>query len=191
MSYTDPVQYSVELRNNRLQADEDTIGASPVMQIFHGAAKPATAATADAGTVAATLPLPSDWQDDPDAGAADKLGAWEDSSADDTGLARYWRIKEAGPGDCHMQGFCSQPWEQSTVYALNQQVSNANGVYICTTAGMSSGSGTGPSGTGSGISDGSAVWTYLGAASLVLQNVSLAAGQPVEVLSFTRTVGGA
>jgi hypothetical protein len=191
MSYTEAIQYSADIRNARLQSDETVVGTSPILVIFGGAAKPATCATADAGSALGTLALPSDWQAAPSGGAAAKAGTWEDTAADDTGIARYWRMYESGPGDCHMQGFVSQAWEQSTGYVLNQQVSNDNGVYICTTAGTSSGSGTGPSGTGTGITDGSAVWSYLGAKSLVLQNVSLATGQPIEITSFTRTVGGA
>jgi len=190
MAYTDAIQYDEATRNARLDSDEVVAGVDPDLVIFHGAAKPATCVTADAGTVLASMQLPTDWQDDAAGGSAAKLGTWEDTAADDTGLARYWRLKSSG-GTVRWQGFVSQAWEQSTPYVLNQQVSNDNGVYICTTAGTSSGSGTGPSGTGTGITDGSAVWSYLGGKSLVLQNVSLATGQPVTVSAFDRTAGGA
>jgi hypothetical protein len=47
-------------------------------------------------------------------------------------------------------------------YLLGAYVSNSGSVYRCTTAGTSAGSG-GPTGTGSGIVDGTCVWRYEGA----------------------------
>lgn len=53
-------------------------------------------------------------------------------------------------------------WAQSTAYKVHNLVSNGGNVYGCTTTGTSLGSGGGPTGTGSGISDGSCVWDYIG-----------------------------
>ena len=50
-------------------------------------------------------------------------------------------------------------WKLSTVYAVNDYAFNGAQLYICTTAGMSATSG-GPTGTGTGISDGAAVWNF-------------------------------
>lgn len=51
-------------------------------------------------------------------------------------------------------------WATSTAYTVGQCV-RANGLgYICITAGTSAGSGTGPSGTSSDITDGTAHWAY-------------------------------
>jgi len=50
-------------------------------------------------------------------------------------------------------------WKTSTVYALNARVSNAGATYICTTGGTS-GSGDGPVGGGSGITDGTVTWAF-------------------------------
>jgi hypothetical protein len=50
-------------------------------------------------------------------------------------------------------------WLASHAYTLNTFVSNGGNVYKCTTAGTSASSG-GPSGTGSGITDNTAVWAY-------------------------------
>lgn len=183
-------QFSTPVRNARAQAVEDTIGTSAKFKIFGGAAKPATPATADAGSQLAEMDLPSNWMDDPDGGEVAKLGTWEDTSADATGLARYYRIYDSGESACGMQGLVSMPWEASTEYALNVQVNNGGLVYICTTAGTSAGSG-GPTGTGTGITDGSAEWDYVGTVGLVLQNVSIASTQPVAVSSFTITEGNA
>lgn len=52
-------------------------------------------------------------------------------------------------------------WQTSHAYTAGAQVKDPNGIYRCTTGGTSSGSGTGPSGTGSGITDGSCVWLYV------------------------------
>jgi hypothetical protein len=50
-------------------------------------------------------------------------------------------------------------WAASTAYALNAYVRNSGGVYKCTTAGNSGTTG-GPTGTGTGIVDGTAQWAY-------------------------------
>ena len=54
------IQLSVAVRNARLDAIETQIGASAVLKIRTGA-PPATCATADSGTVLATVNLPADW----------------------------------------------------------------------------------------------------------------------------------
>jgi hypothetical protein len=55
----------------------------------------------------------------------------------------------------------SPAWAISTVYALNALVFNGDRLYRATTGGTSAGSGTGPSGTGSGIADNSVIWQYV------------------------------
>lgn len=52
-------------------------------------------------------------------------------------------------------------WAASTAYLLDATVRNGSNYYRCTTAGTSAAAG-GPSGTGSGIADGTAVWVYAG-----------------------------
>ena len=54
------LQYSVAVNNARLDAVETAIGASAVLK-FRTGAPPSTCATADSGTVLATLNLPADW----------------------------------------------------------------------------------------------------------------------------------
>ena len=98
------VQLSIPVRNARLDAIEADIGVSPVMEIRSGAA-PADCATADSGTVLATLTLPSDWMAAASSGSKAKSGTWQDASADDTGTAAHFRIYDtASPRVCHMQG---------------------------------------------------------------------------------------
>ena len=65
------VQLSIAARNARLDAIETTIGASAVLKIRTGA-QPATCATADSGTVLATINLPADWMAAASAGSKAK-----------------------------------------------------------------------------------------------------------------------
>lgn len=97
------LQFSVAVRNARLDAVESTIGTSAVMKIATGTV-PATCATADSGTVVATLSLPSDWLSNASSGAKAKSGTWQDTSADATGTAGYFRIYASDGTTCGMQG---------------------------------------------------------------------------------------
>ena len=97
------LQYGITLKNARLDVIETTIGTSPIMKIRSGA-PPATPATADSGTVLATLTLPSDWMGAASAGAKAMSGTWQDTSADNTGTAAHFRIYDSGGTTCHIQG---------------------------------------------------------------------------------------
>lgn len=97
------VQLSVAVRNARLDSIETTIGVSAVLKIRTGA-QPATCATADAGTVLATLSLPSDWMAAAGSGSKAMAGSWADSSADATGTAAHWRLYATDGTTCHAQG---------------------------------------------------------------------------------------
>jgi hypothetical protein len=94
-------QFSVAARNAALDSIETAIGASPTLEIRSGTV-PATCATADAGTLLASMTLPSDWMAAASAGAKALLGTWQDLSADATGTAGHFRIKASGT--CHIQG---------------------------------------------------------------------------------------
>lgn len=97
------LQYSVAVRNAKLDAVETTIGTSAVLKIRTGA-PPATCATADAGTVLATLTLPSDWMSAAASGVKSMLGTWQDTSADAAGTAAHFRIYDSGGTTCGIQG---------------------------------------------------------------------------------------
>lgn len=101
------VQLSVAARNARLDAIETAIGASAVLKIRTGA-QPANCATADAGTVLATLNLPADYLAAAASGAKAKSGTWEDLTADATGIAAHWRLYASDGTTCHAQGTCGQ-----------------------------------------------------------------------------------
>jgi flagellar hook protein FlgE len=56
-------------------------------------------------------------------------------------------------------------WSAGVNYTAGQRVVANGNIYTCSTAGTSSGGGTGPSGTGTGsVTDGTAVWSYVGQA---------------------------
>ena len=97
------VQLSTSVRNARLDVIESTIGTSAVLKIRTGAA-PANCATADAGTVLATLSLPSDWMSAASSGSKSMTGTWQDSSADAAGTAAHFRLYASDGTTCHMQG---------------------------------------------------------------------------------------
>lgn len=100
------LQYSVAVRNAQLDAFETAIGASAIMRIRTGA-PPASCASADTGTVLATINLPSDWMAAASAGSKAKSGTWEDTNADATGAAGHFRIYASDGTTVHMQGAIS------------------------------------------------------------------------------------
>jgi hypothetical protein len=97
------LQYSVAVRNARLDAFETAIGVSAVLKIRTGAA-PATCATADSGTALSTMNLPSDWMAAASAGTKSKSGTWSDAAAAATGTAAHFRIYASDGVTCHAQG---------------------------------------------------------------------------------------
>ena len=86
-----------------LDAIESTIGTAAVLKIRTGAA-PANVATADSGTVLATLSLPSDWMAAASGGSKALSGSWTDASADATGTAAHFRIYASDGTTAHLQG---------------------------------------------------------------------------------------
>lgn len=97
------IQFSTAVRNARLAAREATIGTTPILKIRSGAA-PANCATADSGTVLATVNLPSDWSTTPSGGVTAMSGTWADNSADAAGTAGHYRIYDSTGTTCHEQG---------------------------------------------------------------------------------------
>lgn len=100
------VAYGVTLKNARLDQLETTIGVSPILTLWTGA-MPATPATANSGTLVASMTLPSDWMAAASGGSKAKSGTWQDTSADNAGTVGYFRIHDSGGTACHIQGTCS------------------------------------------------------------------------------------
>lgn len=101
------IQLSVTARNNRLDSIETTIGASAKLYIRSGS-QPADCAQADSGDLLATFDLPSDWMAAASSGSKAKSGTWQDTSADGTGTAGHFRVKDSTGTTCHLQGSCGQ-----------------------------------------------------------------------------------
>lgn len=97
------IQYSAAVRNAELDALETAVGTGAIMKIRSGSA-PATVATADSGTVLATISLGSDWMAAASGGSKAKSGTWQDASADATGTAAHFRIYASDGTTAHIQG---------------------------------------------------------------------------------------
>lgn len=99
------IQMGVLCRNARLDAIETLIGAGGAILTLRTGAQPADCATANSGTVVATITLPADWL--AAAGGGSKAiagGPWQDVSADAGGTVLHFRIHDPTGTTCHMQG---------------------------------------------------------------------------------------
>jgi hypothetical protein len=56
---------------------------------------------------------------------------------------------------------CGNAWVANNNYAIGDYIHANGNIYVCTTAGTSAIEGSGPSETGTGITDGSVVWNYV------------------------------
>jgi hypothetical protein len=96
-------QFSTAARNAALDAIESAIGSTSLTLEIRTGAAPATCATADSGTVLATVTVPADWLQAASGGAkAINGGPWQDTSADAAGTAGHFRLKQGTT--CHIQG---------------------------------------------------------------------------------------
>lgn len=89
------LEFAPLLSNDCLDAIETHVGVSPILEVRTGS-PPATLATADSGTLLASMTLPSDWLAAASAGAKAKSGTWQDTSADASGTPGHFRIKTSG-----------------------------------------------------------------------------------------------
>ena len=101
------MQFSVPVRNARLDAIETQIGASAILKIRTGAA-PASCATADSGTALSIVNLPADWMANAAAGSKAMAGTWSQNAAAAAGTAAHFRIYASDGTTCHMQGTVTQ-----------------------------------------------------------------------------------
>lgn len=102
------ITLSVGVRNARLDQIETTISTAPILRIYSGA-EPTNIVDAPSGTLLAEITLPSDWLAAAASGAkAIAGGPWTDASANATGTAGYFRIRDSGDTTTHMQGTVTQ-----------------------------------------------------------------------------------
>jgi hypothetical protein len=123
------VQLSVAVRNARLDAIETNVGTSAILRIRSGA-PPATCATADSGTVLATLNLPSDWMAAAASGSKALSGTWQDLSADAAGTAGHFRIYDSGGTVCGIQGTVTATGGGGDMTLDNTSIASAQQVTI-------------------------------------------------------------
>ena len=97
------LQYSLDIRNARLDIVETLVGASPILTVYSGT-KPADCTLADANTVLGSIALPADWMDVAANGLKPMLGTWQDPAADATGVATHFRIYASDGVTCKVQG---------------------------------------------------------------------------------------
>jgi hypothetical protein len=98
------LQFSTAVRNAMLDAIETAIGTTAVLKIKTGSA-PATCATADSGTVLASITLASDWASAASSGTKSLSSLpVTDASADATGTAAHFRLYASDGTTCHCQG---------------------------------------------------------------------------------------
>jgi hypothetical protein len=100
------LQYSVDVRDARLDAIETEIGTAPLLRIYSGT-MPANCAAAATGTLLVEMTLPSDWMAAASSGSKAKSGTWSDSSANATNTAGYFRVYDSTGTTCHIQGECT------------------------------------------------------------------------------------
>lgn len=122
-------QFSTSARNAALDAIETAIGTAAVLKIRTGAA-PATVATADSGTVLATMTLPSDWLAAAASGSKSKSGTWEDTSADAAGTAAHFRIYASDGTTAHIQGTVTATGGGGDMTLDNTSIASAQTVTI-------------------------------------------------------------
>jgi hypothetical protein len=94
-------QFSTAARNAALDAIETAAGTAPTLTIRTGSV-PANCAAARAGTVLATLTLPSDWLTTASGGSKALSGTWQDVAADAAGTAAHFSVDQGAT--CHIQG---------------------------------------------------------------------------------------
>lgn len=98
------IKMSVAVRNARLDAIETAMGTGSILKIWHGA-PPTNITDADiTGAALATLQLPGDWMANAAAGSKAKSGTWQDTSADNAGIAGHFRMYNLDGVTQHIQG---------------------------------------------------------------------------------------
>lgn len=98
------LQFATSLRNTWLDAIETAVGTSPILEIRSGA-KPADCAAADAGTLLASITLDADWAAAASSGSKAVQGLPDsDASADNTGTAGHFRLKNSAGTTTFVQG---------------------------------------------------------------------------------------
>lgn len=178
---------SLTTTNRNRAADAVTVRANTGSLRVYSGTPPADANAALSGnTLLATLPMAATAFGAASAGVA-TANALTAAVAVATGRPTFARIIESDTTTVVVQMRAALVWLASTTYSVGDRVSNGANTYVATTAGTSAASG-GPTGTGTGIADGSVVWAFDGINEAVLAGASqIIAGANVAVSSVTYT----
>lgn len=197
------IQFSVPVRNARLDAFETVVGTSARLQVRSGAA-PANCAAANTGTLLAEMTLPADWMANASGGSKSLAGTWQ-VAATANGTAGHFRIFDSTVATCGLQGSVGANLAIATnaLTAANSNVLNFASTTGVTVGQMVSGTGILPGSqvlaltsttvtlslaSTAGVSNGASI-TFSG--DMSIDNVSINSGQQVTVTAFTLTDGGA
>lgn len=123
-------QYSVAVRNARLDTIESTIGTSAILKIFSGA-EPANCAAADPAGLLVTINLPSDWMAAASGGSKVLAGTWS-AAASGTGTAASFRIYDSGLVACGIQGNVGATGSGSDLELNNTSIVSGQTVSVTT-----------------------------------------------------------
>ena len=123
------IQLSDSVRDAQNDAIETTISTTPTLSIWSGSA-PADCATANSGTLLASMTLPSDWMAASSTGSKAKSGTWQDTSADATGTAAHFRIHQGTA--CHIQGTVTATSGGGDIELDNTSIASGQQVTIST-----------------------------------------------------------
>ena len=121
-----PFQFSVAARNAALDAIETTAGTAPTLEIRSGTV-PANAAAADAGTLLASIVLPSDWLTAASGGSKSRAGTWS-GTASAAGTAGHFRIKQGAT--THIQGTITASGGGGDMTLVNTSLANGQPITI-------------------------------------------------------------
>lgn len=101
------IQFSVAVRNARLDAIKTTIGTAGKLLLYTGAV-PATCATAASGTLLATLTLPTTYINAASSGSSTIAGGPWTGTASAAGTAGYFRLTDTAGTAVGIQGTVGQ-----------------------------------------------------------------------------------
>lgn len=105
------------------------------------------------------------------------------------GTACFARLFESNGTSVVMDITIAAPWQASTAVIVGQYVTNGGNLYVCATAGTTASTG-GPTGTGTGITDGTAAWNYVkaGSADMTVGSTTFSTGTSVDISSLTMSI---
>lgn len=182
------MNYTTAVKNARLDATAGEIDA-------HASAGVLQLGTTGMGTLLAEMTLNKPCAGNASGGVLSFSGfPKSDTSANNTGKALSARIRDGNGTDCvvnmtvGLTSTAAPAWAGSTAYTLGVYRSNGANIYKCVTAGTSASSG-GPTGTGTGITDGTVTWDWycLAGADIQLDSLEITATQTVTINSAAIT----